>query len=360
MKEMFRGTLMRVTIAVVAIVAILIATVAINVSKKSTGPQPGSGGEVTIIEPDETPLADAPVTAEDSSNGGGSDDQKASVEEASQSSDDGLVASAGGVGSAAGIKQSSNGSNNTGDNTVVQAVNTGDNNRTSNPANAPASNAGDASEPEQNESGSDESGSSQSGSNQSGSNQSGSSDNNNNSQSGANTPSQGSQTPSTGNMSKAEQYYSETSTIVRIIDADTSEDTLTENEAQNLLAERGFTAYPITYEYAMGGEFKDDETTGSDIRRPMYETDFISENGELWHIFVINGAVMTNPVSYNLNSTRPVLLLLSESKELTSYNSETNKYFVTVPFESTMVVKVVDRIDADTLNEITSEEIDGL
>ena len=75
---------------------------------------------------------------------------------------------------------------------------------------------------------------------------------------------------------------------------------------------------------------------------------------------MINGSIFANPVSYNMNSERTAQLLISESEQLTSYESNTNKYYVTIPNEDAAIVRVVEKIDADSLNKLTVEEIDKL
>ena len=61
-----------------------------------------------------------------------------------------------------------------------------------------------------------------------------------------------------------------------------------------------------------------------------------------------------------MNSERTAQLLISESEQLTSYESNTNKYYVTIPNEDAAIVRVVEKIDADSLNKLTVEEIDKL
>lgn len=177
-----------------------------------------------------------------------------------------------------------------------------------------------------------------------------------------NTPTGSTPTPVEPEIPEADKYYQENGTIISVVDANESESVHTEEEVISLLSERGFTDFPITYEFVMGGEYKGaTQISGdADVKRPMYQTYFKSENDEIWAIFVINGVVIANPASYNLESTLPAQLLISESEELTSYNNTTNKFYVTIPKESAVIVKVVDKIDADTLNQLTSEEIDRL
>jgi len=162
--------------------------------------------------------------------------------------------------------------------------------------------------------------------------------------------------------SEADEYYNNNAVVVKIIDANESSDVPTEAEVANILHARGFGNYPITYEYDMGGEYVDQVEITKDVetKRPMYETYYIAECGDVWSIFVINGMIMANPASYNLESKLGVQLLVSESEELTSYDSATNKFYVTIPKETAVIVKTVDKIDAETLNQLTREEIDKL
>ena len=128
------------------------------------------------------------------------------------------------------------------------------------------------------------------------------------------------------------------------------------------MRDRGFDAYPVTYEFDMGGEdAKDAEiTVESQEKRPMYETVYKATNGDFWRIYVINDSIMAYPVSFNLNSTKGAELLVSESEHLTRYDHDSNKFFVTIPIESEAIVKTVTKIDAETLNTLTSEEINEL
>lgn len=163
-------------------------------------------------------------------------------------------------------------------------------------------------------------------------------------------------------ISAEEKFYQENGEIVRIVDVNTSEDIPTEEEVMTLLSARGFADFPITFDYGMDGAYVGEEEIAGDAatKHPMYQTFFISENQELWTIFVINGSVIANPVSYNLESTRAAQLLISESQEITSYDSNANKYYITIPKESAVIVRTVDKIDAETLNQLTCEAIDRL
>ena len=162
--------------------------------------------------------------------------------------------------------------------------------------------------------------------------------------------------------SEADVYYQENSTIIRIVDANESKSVHTEEEVTVFLSERGFTDYPITYEFAMGGEYVGETEISGDAgeKRPMYQTYYKSDSEEFWSIFVINGVIIAKPLSFNLESSLPAELLISESEETTSYDYKTNKYYVTIPYESAVIVKEIERIDADTLSQLTTEEINKL
>jgi len=158
----------------------------------------------------------------------------------------------------------------------------------------------------------------------------------------------------------ADSYYENNSNIVSEIATNDSDDVLTEAEAYAELTGRGFGSYPITTEYTMDGQYSDaiDISNTSSTKHPMYQTYYISTSGEFWTIFVINGNVMANPVSYNLESTREVQLIVSESETIMSYDSTSDKFYETIPNESALCVIVVDKIDAVTLDKLTVGEID--
>ena len=98
---------------------------------------------------------------------------------------------------------------------------------------------------------------------------------------------------------------------------------------------------------------------GSSEERPRYYTYFISDSGDVWTIYTINGAFFAYPVSFNLESELGIETLVSESALVTSYDSETNKYIVTIPDVSGLNLKVVDKIDASTLNSLTFDQLNS-
>ena len=91
-------------------------------------------------------------------------------------------------------------------------------------------------------------------------------------------------------------------------------------------------------------------------KHPMYQTYYVSKNEELFTICVINGSIIVIPVSFNLESDLETELLISESEELTSYVDEVNKFYVTIPKNSVAIVKIVEKINAETLDKLKIEE----
>ena len=159
----------------------------------------------------------------------------------------------------------------------------------------------------------------------------------------------------------ADEYFRNNATIIAELDINDSNEVRTEAEAYNNFADRGFTENPITTEYAMDGKYyRAAEISRSSSKHPIYQTHYISANGDIWMIFEINGVLMANPLSYNDQSESEVLVVISESATVTSYDSTTNKFYETIPNESELIVKTVSGIDAETLDNLTFGGIDAL
>ncbi|MCR5721607.1 MAG: hypothetical protein K6G72_04620 [Lachnospiraceae bacterium] len=159
-----------------------------------------------------------------------------------------------------------------------------------------------------------------------------------------------------------DSYYRKNSKVIKLINAGKSTTIPAERDIAKLLEDRGFSGEPITYEFALGGKYLGEQKVDSKskYRRPIYKTEYYSACGDYWVIYVINGEVFANPVSYNFVSGKSVQLLISETDTLTSYDYLSNTYYITVPKESAAILKTIDRIDASSLDELTVEGIDGL
>lgn len=158
----------------------------------------------------------------------------------------------------------------------------------------------------------------------------------------------------------AKAYFSNNSKILKETEANESANVRTEAETCDDMMERGFTEYPIVTEYSMNGEFFDsvEVDVQSTVKHPIYQTEYFSESRELWEIIIVNGMVMANPVSYNIQSGLEVQVIISEHNSITSYDSTTNKFYETIPNKSALLVIIVDRIDAETIDGLTKGEID--
>ncbi len=166
-----------------------------------------------------------------------------------------------------------------------------------------------------------------------------------------------------GNTSiDADSYFQNNSTVVSETGINDSNNVHTEMEAYNNLFERGFTEYPVETEYSMNGEYSGSTVISgtSSTKHPMYQTTYVTNSGDIWSIFEINGVVMANPVSYNSQTEDNVQVIISETEMVTSYDCATNKFYVTIPNISELIVKTVSRIDAETIENLTFGEIDKL
>ncbi len=165
--------------------------------------------------------------------------------------------------------------------------------------------------------------------------------------------------PKPENPTAADDYFWENSTVIDVIDAEDSNDLLTEEEAIDFLAERGFDAFPVTYYATQNGQYVGDTSAedGSGDKHPLYYTYYISSNNLVWTIYVVNNSIIAYPVSFNLESTLSAPLLYSESNKLTSYDNDSNRFYVTIPFESANIVKELETINAEALDNLTLEEI---
>lgn len=160
----------------------------------------------------------------------------------------------------------------------------------------------------------------------------------------------------------ADAYFSSNATVISVVNAKDSKEVLSEAETHALLTGRGFTTFPITYEYSMKGSYSEatEVQSSSSKKHPSYQTYHITQAGDVWTIFVVNGSVMANPASYNMQTEQPVQVILSETDTITSYNGTANKFYETIPNASALVVKTVERIDIQTLEQLTYGAIDAL
>ncbi len=160
----------------------------------------------------------------------------------------------------------------------------------------------------------------------------------------------------------ADAYYEQNSTIISVVDANASEEVQTEKEVIEDLENRGFSETSVFTNYDMDGTFHEEIEIGDmpADKHPKYMAYYITENEEVWTLIWINGKILANPVSYNLQSTLPAQLVISETKTINGYDNHTGKFYETIPNDSALIVKVMDNIDKNLLESLTIEEIDKL
>lgn len=158
------------------------------------------------------------------------------------------------------------------------------------------------------------------------------------------------------NPSEADEYYFSNSEVLEVRNAADSNNLLTETLAKTLLEDRGFIDYPAFYEYTSDGSYVGETEISETVdKHPMYLTYYISSSNEVWTIYIIDGEIYANPASFNLESNSNVLMLVSETAKITSYDDASNQFYVTIPYSSSMIVKIVKRIDSETLDGLTAE-----
>lgn len=156
-------------------------------------------------------------------------------------------------------------------------------------------------------------------------------------------------------------YYEKNSKIIDSFNAKTSKNVQTEKEAIDVFTARGFGNDSIYYDYSIDGEYiGETEAKISREKHPIYQTQYVTPGGNVWTIVMINGSILANPVNYNMESDKDVQVIISESETITGYDSANNIFFETIPKESELIVKVVDTIDAKTINSLTTKEINKL
>ena len=136
----------------------------------------------------------------------------------------------------------------------------------------------------------------------------------------------------------ADEYYSEHAEVVT-----------------KLLTDRGLETENIVTDFTMDGVYLDESEIedSSTEKHPLYKMLYASESDILWNIYIINGVVAAYPVSYNLVSERDAILLITESDTVMSYDYSSNQFFETVPKESEMIVRKVEKINKETLDKLT-------
>lgn len=160
-------------------------------------------------------------------------------------------------------------------------------------------------------------------------------------------------------ISQDDYYTQNAEKVIAVRNAAESENTLSEKDALALLESKGFTDLDLKYSYTIDGQKvrEANASPDSDTKHPMYTAFYSSDSGEAWGLFVIENAIFASPLSYNMNSGA-VEVLYSETESLTSYANENNRFYVTIPKAPAVNLKQTEIISAETLDQITREEIE--
>lgn len=160
---------------------------------------------------------------------------------------------------------------------------------------------------------------------------------------------------------EVEEYYKKNAEIIDVVDV-TPKETLSESEVTKLLNQKGFTDYPIIYNYSLSGDYNNDQEgdPSSEVKHPMYGTYYTSKNNEIWYVTVVGKEIYANPLSFNIQTGRKVPTMLSTSNTIISYDDENDRLYTIIPKESAMIVVKVDDINSDVLDNLTVEEVSKL
>ena len=149
------------------------------------------------------------------------------------------------------------------------------------------------------------------------------------------------------------KYYEEnSSSIEKVMDAKNEEYSFSEKEAKMILEERGFKYYPINYDFSLDGEYVDETEVdpSSNKKHPMYLTNYQSKDGSIWTVYLISKSIFAYPASYILDNSSNIEILLSETSTITSYDSETNAFFVTIPNGKKTKGLTIEKITSSSLD----------
>ena len=151
--------------------------------------------------------------------------------------------------------------------------------------------------------------------------------------------------------SEAEQNLRNSSEILKTIDMKDADGIMSEKDAYTLLKNRGFGENEITTEYGIDGNHTGPIVISeeSDDKHPMYTTLYSTDKAE-WIIYIINDRILVQPTLINNESSIELQTVLSEQKTINVYDSQKNRFYETIPHESTVIVEVIEQIDANVLD----------
>ncbi|MBR6420258.1 MAG: hypothetical protein IKS42_07980 [Oscillospiraceae bacterium] len=158
-------------------------------------------------------------------------------------------------------------------------------------------------------------------------------------------------------------YLKEHGKVLHKTAAEKSKKVKSERTVTKMIADRGFEDLPLETTYSMEGEYSESIEIKADgtEKHPIYTGLYVTEAGNYWNIYVVNGSIFADPLFYNFDpdGMPAVQTVLSESKTITNYDSATNQFFEYVPDAAELRVITVEKIDAETLESMTKEALEG-
>lgn len=156
--------------------------------------------------------------------------------------------------------------------------------------------------------------------------------------------------------------YLEFNTLISEEPVRKSANTLTEAQASQFFADRGFGDIEITACFDEKGNYSEEAAISVDSaqKHPEYYAVYYSSTGEIWSLNLVAGKLYAAPISYNLEHMGQKQISLSESESTKVYNVDDNSYLELQPKVDDGTAKIVERIDADYLNRLTEGALDVL
>lgn len=153
-------------------------------------------------------------------------------------------------------------------------------------------------------------------------------------------------------------YYNKYSKVINEVSMDESKNMMSEEEAYNLFQSYGFTECIIVSEYTDTGEYSgpNEIVPFSSNKHPVYRSDYVDEKGNIFEVYLIEGLLMVNPVSFNAKTEDNIKVIVSSAKTLKSYDSETKNFYETMPKNSIIKVQEASESYIETLDKLTFEE----
>lgn len=203
-----------------------------------------------------------------------------------------------------------------------------------------------------------------------------------------------------------DKYFAERSQIVDEVYVKDSTEVMSEAEVYAFLKDRGFdvenaeivTGYDMDCNWSKSHEI----SAMSDEKHPMYDMFYLSASGDisddvqrymegpmddeedelfwdvqedndtiwpkkewqgsllLWNISIIDGDIIAIPSSYFIERNIPGDIAIVEKEVLTGFGSSLKKFYKHIPNDGTRIIKVVDRVDRETLDSISNEVLEQL